>query len=310
MSIRLIRQSSDTPNITNRDDTRMARFAYGGIDGVMQGFGSELSHAVSGSKFRLNSGRIVLQGWEVDVEGTGWELDLSTVVGTQYHLVYLEVNVGVESAVIKSTYLTGSIPSIDFGDDLTEHPEGTARLPLYSFIVTNGVISSVVRKFSFLSYYGPRFDSIEERLDRLGFREGSVDSIPFNTSEIKTNFLRRQGNYVIGGYTVEFSEDMTFEDLQALSSLGVIPKQFRPSESMSTVQASVMGTVAVGIYNPNGTWPQAQIMGYYTAFVSISKDTGEMSWYISPQLETSADLMVSQLQGMIIQFAYEAQPIE
>lgn len=160
MSIRLIRQSSDTPNITNRDDTRMTRFAYGGIDGVVQGFGSELSYAVSGSKFVLNSGCIVLQGWEVDVEGTGWELDLSTVVGTQYHLVYLEVSVGVESAVIKSTYLTGSTPSIDFGDDLTKYPEGTARLPLYSFVIENGTIHSVVKKFSTLSYYGEKLNSL------------------------------------------------------------------------------------------------------------------------------------------------------
>ena len=36
MSIRLIRQESQTPNVTNHDDARMVRYAYGGFDGFVK----------------------------------------------------------------------------------------------------------------------------------------------------------------------------------------------------------------------------------------------------------------------------------
>ena len=309
MSIRLVRQSSDTPNITNRDDTRMTRFAYGGIDGVVQGFGSELSYTVSGSNFVLNSGCIVLQGWEVDVDGSGWQLDLSTVVGTQYHLVYLEVNVAAETAAIKSTYLPSVTPIIDSGDDLTRYPEGTARLPLYSFIVANGTIHSVIKKFSMLSYYGARLDSIEERLGKLGFREGSVGSIPFSTSEITNNFIKRQGNYVFGGYSATFPTESSFEELAYVTSLGVIPKEFLPAYDVVSVSASMFATVYVAIYNPSGTAYQAQVIGYYAATAIISKDTGNISWYNPPEVGVVADVSLSKIQTLSIQFAYEAKPL-
>ena len=37
MAIRLIRENSDTPNITNKDDARMIRYAYGGQNGYVKG---------------------------------------------------------------------------------------------------------------------------------------------------------------------------------------------------------------------------------------------------------------------------------
>lgn len=307
MSIRLVRKSSDTPNITNRDDTRMTRFAYGGIDGVVQGFGSELSYAVSGSKFVLNSGCIVLQGWEVCVDGSGWQLDLSTVVGTQYHLIYLEINVGIESAVLKSAYLTGSTPNIDQGDDLTQYPEGTARLPLYSFVIANGTIHSVEKKFLTLSYYGSRLDDIEKRLEKLGFRQGSVNSIPFSTSNITTNFLKRQGNYVFGGYSVSFSSPYpAFEDLQK-DVLGVIPKEFLPNYDVGDVPVKMFGTIYLGMFGSPYT---LQVVGDYAGTAMISKDTGNISWYNPPGPNIGADVGISEIRTLSIQFAYEAKPLE
>lgn len=63
MPVRLIRENSDTPNITNRDDARMIRYAYGGQNGFVKGRGTELSHTVNGNVFTINSGLINLQGW-------------------------------------------------------------------------------------------------------------------------------------------------------------------------------------------------------------------------------------------------------
>lgn len=299
MSITLIRKASDTPNITNRDDTRMTKFAYGGIDGVIEDFGSQLSYGISGSKFVLSRGIVVLQGWEVLVEN--WELDLSTVTGTQYHLVYLEINVATETATIKSSYLTGGVPTINLGDNLTTYPNGTARLPLYSFTISNGKISSVVKKFSLLTYYGARFDSIEQRLDKLGFKEGSIESLTFNASEIISNVLKRQGNYVLGICQIG-NLDLPYVDFT-----GTIPKQFLP---LNDIEQPVLasGIIQTGVYNSlSGTYGQATIAAYFGGHMNISKDTGKIS--ITFPLSVSADLVISKYTGIVLYFGYEAKPL-
>ena len=235
MSVKLLRESSDTPNITNRDDTRMIRYAYGGIDGVVKNFGNELSYTVTNSKFILNSGRIVLQGWEVDVDN--WELDLSTVTGTQYHLVYLEVNVAVETAVIKSAYLTGFVPNIDTGNDLTKYPEGTARIPLYNFKYSYNDFEYITRVFSLIEYSADRLSSIENRLTKLGFREGAV--IPVDGSTVETNILKRQGNYVIGKFSTRHEEGFPYIVDDDYMQIGSVPPEFVP-ETTQTMYGTVM----------------------------------------------------------------------
>lgn len=303
MSVKLVRQASDTPNITNRDDSRMTRFAYGGINGVMKGYGNELTHSITGSKFGLNSGCIVLHGWEVLVDS--WELDLSTVVNTQYHTVYLEVNVASESATIKSTYQTGAFPSIDAGNDLTTYPNGTARLPLYTFVVTSGRISSVTKKFILLSYYGDRLDDIEQRLDKLGFKEGSIESLAFNASEIVSNVLKRQGNYVVGICQIG-NLDLDVSELN-LSFIGTIPDQFLPLYDTEQ-PVLVSGTIQLGVYNSlSGTYGQASVLAYFGGYASISKDTGKISIVLA--LNVSADLVISKCTGIAIHFGYEAAPL-
>jgi hypothetical protein len=137
MAVRLIRASSDVPNITNKDDTKMVRYAYGGYDGFVPNFGQDLSYTLNDLErlFTINSGKIVLQGWEVDVDEAGVQIPYS---GTKrFYTVYLEVNVALNEASIKSVYNSGSYPEVDPGDDLTKSPNGTARKSLYRFKVEN-----------------------------------------------------------------------------------------------------------------------------------------------------------------------------
>lgn len=206
MSIRLLRESSDTPNITNRDDTHMTRYAYGNISGVVKDFGSELSYSTANSKFSVGSGRVVIQGWEVEIEPGSWMLDLSTVTGSQYYLVYLEINTGVETAEIKSMYLPGSIPSVEPGDDLTKHPQGVARLPLYTFRYNSGTFSNIIKVVKTIPYSGQRLDktesditTINQRLDALGFKSGvaSLTNIGFVESDVSSNTLMKQGKMAL-----------------------------------------------------------------------------------------------------------------
>ena len=80
MSVRLIRQNSDIPSVTNKDDARSLRYAYGGQDGFVQKTGAELSFTVSGNLLRINSGIVVLQGWESEIDSNGWAIDRKSVV--------------------------------------------------------------------------------------------------------------------------------------------------------------------------------------------------------------------------------------
>ena len=304
MSVRLLRESSGTPNITNRDDTRMIRYAYGGMNGVIKNFGDELSHSTSGSKFILNSGMIVLQGWEVEV--ASWELDLSTVTGTQYHLVYLEVNVAAETAVIKSTYLTGSVPSVDLGNDLTQYPQGTARFPLYSFKISSKTISSVEKKFSLIGYTKDSISLIEERLSKLGFREGSVASNIADTSLIAKNFLKRQGNYVLGEYAFSISPMASLAELSQVTNFGVVPEQFRPLSDASNIPVVLRGLCQMVPASGNEVFAES----YFSGFAQISKDTGIISWSTPPELIASGALFANvKFSTFYMQFGYEAAPL-
>lgn len=177
MAVRLVRESSDVPSITNQDDTKMIRYAYGNYSGFVKDYKSELSSTVSkGNKFTIWSGRVVLQGWEVDIDSSGWSMTVVGSTGTQYYVVYLELDLSLETATIKSTYATGSVPEIPLGDDLTEHPFGVARLLLYELKVTSGNIEKASRIIPPVPYLSEKVAYLEERLEKMGFSEASVKS--------------------------------------------------------------------------------------------------------------------------------------
>ena len=154
MGVRLIRENSDTPNVTNKDDARMVRYAYGGQNGYAQKYGRELDYIPNGNIFTIGSGMAVLQGWEVVVDSNGWQLELSTSdVTKRYYLVYLEVNLTLGgSAEIKSKTDELDYPTIEEGDDLTENLNGIAYLELYRFTATRGVVADVEKRVPVILY--------------------------------------------------------------------------------------------------------------------------------------------------------------
>ena len=140
MSIKLVRQASATPNITNREDAVMARHAYGSSRGVVGSYGNECSYSYNSSSgiFTLNSGRIVIDGWEIDIDSVGHQLYISPVMGTTYVSVFVEVDLSVESVSLNYSYGTSSYPTVTSGDNLTKYPYGKARLNLYDITFNNG----------------------------------------------------------------------------------------------------------------------------------------------------------------------------
>lgn len=209
MGLRLIRQESETPNVSNHDDARMARYAYGGYDGYVKNRGQEIGHTISGTSFVVQSGVLNLQGWEVEVDANGVSIPTSaSVTNKTYFSVYLEVNCATDTAEIKSLTDTAGFPDVPAGDDLTENTIGTARLLLYHFTATSGVIADVEKLVQEIPYGADalnaaqsenkqKFSEIEQRLDELGFKEGYV-ALP-NGGGIT---LKRQGNFVLAEFNV------------------------------------------------------------------------------------------------------------
>lgn len=152
MAIKMVREPSDTPNINNIDDIVPMRYAYGGQNGFVIGKGNEISNSVSGLNFTVSSGRLVLQGVECDIDATGVTITIDNIATKRYYTVYLEVNLGLNTATIKSKYDTATYPSIDAGDDLTENTTGVARLPLYQFTATSGIIGEINKVVESIKY--------------------------------------------------------------------------------------------------------------------------------------------------------------
>ena len=157
MAIKMVREPSETPNINNIDDIVPMRYAYGGQNGYVIGKGTEISNTVNGLNFTVNSGRLVLQGVECDIDATGVTITIDNIATKRYYTVYLEVNLGLNTATIKSEYDTATYPTIDAGDDLTENTTGVARLPLYQFTATSGIISEVNKVVESIKYVNQDF---------------------------------------------------------------------------------------------------------------------------------------------------------
>lgn len=155
MAIKLVRANSDTPNIQNSDDSRLFRYACGGYDGVVKNYGNELNYEITGSNFKVKSGEFVIDGWQGDVDGNGVTIQVDNLGGIQYYVVYAEIDLSVsanQKAEIKAIYNTAYYPTISRGDDLTTTPSGVARLELYRFEASSGVINNVTQVFNVIEY--------------------------------------------------------------------------------------------------------------------------------------------------------------
>lgn len=153
MAVTILRIPSETPNINNTDDFIGLRYAYGNQSGYVKSVGDEISYTINGSNFIINSGRIVVQGVESNVDASGVTLTIDYSSTKRYYSVYLQVNLATNAASILSQYETSGYPTIDEGDDLMQNTTGTARLLLYTFTATSGVIENIKKKISDIKYY-------------------------------------------------------------------------------------------------------------------------------------------------------------
>lgn len=251
MSIRLIRTESETPNIQNSEDIRALKYSTCGMNGIVKNYLNEVGYEISGNTFKVKTGEIIIDGWQVDIEGSGEEIEIDSTGELRYCSIYIEVNLSIsdkKSASIKTTYSTVEYPDIAKGDDISVNKSGIARLELYRFTAQNGSLSEVqtMSKLidgnrAYIAQYASEDTSkgtIEERLTRLGFKQGSIElnAAAVNTSyssliNESANIIKRQGNYVLLSWHINIKNGFSIGGNHIL--LGTIPKNFVPSEKLN-----------------------------------------------------------------------------
>lgn len=152
MAIKMVREPSETPNISNIDDIIPMRYAYGNQSGYVINKGNQISYTVNGLNFTINSGRLVLQGVECDIDASGVTVTIDNIATKRYYTVYLQVNLGVNTATVLATYDTTTYPNPPASDDLTANSTGVAYLILYNFTATGGIISEVYKVVQSVKY--------------------------------------------------------------------------------------------------------------------------------------------------------------
>ena len=305
MAIKMVREPSETPNINNIDDIIPMRYAYGGQNGYVIGKGNEISNTVNGLNFTVNSGRLVLQGVECDIDATGVTITIDNIATKRYYTVYLEVNLGLNTATIKSEYDTATYPTIDAGDDLTANSTGIARMVLYKFTATSGVIGEVNKVVDNIGYplsdYDTSKGTIEERLTNLGFKQGAfIPNNNYKGTSSGINYelqsisgqLTRQGNYVIGN--VEW-----------------VIKLINPAPlSLIDFQSGVIG------YVPNNFIPENDInipiILFYYEYDSSSTFPTEKTYRTNITIKSNGEIYIpsSWHSYSPITLGYEAKPLE
>lgn len=155
MGIKIVREESDTPNIRNTDDFVSIRYAYGNQNGYVIGKGNELDITqVDAKNINIGSGRLVVQGVEVDIDANGVNIafdDLSQT-GDVYVSVYCKVNVALNEVVVEKMFDMVDYPVIEEGDDLTEKSSGIANIILAHVHFQNGSILSIEKKVNSIQY--------------------------------------------------------------------------------------------------------------------------------------------------------------
>ena len=155
MGIKIVREESETPNIRNTDDFVSIRYAYGNQNGYVISKGNELDITqVDAKNINIGSGRLVVQGVEVDIDANGVNVafdDLSQT-GDVYVSVYCKVNVALNEVVVEKMFDMVDYPVIEEGDDLTEKSSGIANIEIAHIKLSNGAIVSINKTIKPIEY--------------------------------------------------------------------------------------------------------------------------------------------------------------
>ncbi len=265
MSIKLVRKTNDQTSqdkyiVTNVDDTRMIRYAYNGYSGYVKGVGNELKYSYNDTTFTIDTGLIVIDGWEIYIAEGGESIDLGYLSGYAAHSIYVELNANTEEAVIKVVSASVAdaskdFPAIDKGNDLTVASAGTARLLLYNVLCQSGVIleDTIIKQVREI----PRLDTLLEE-DRLTFKKATSAG----TASSANNVSKTINNVPL----TEIFED----DGKSVKVANHATKATKANEAISAEILSNTIDVTNAIFEQNGiTAPGVFVIYYFKGNTNI-----------------------------------------
>lgn len=173
MAIEIVRIPSETPNISNFDDFIGLRYAYGNQNGYVIDKGNECSYTINGSVFKINSGRLVIQGVECDIDANGINISVDNISTKRYYSVYLQINLALLEVKVVAEYDTVTYPNIDIGDDFNKNSTGIARMEIYRFTATSGIISDINKIVQKINYVPQVYVDNSKKVQNIDFSENS-----------------------------------------------------------------------------------------------------------------------------------------
>lgn len=141
-------------SVQNTDDIIALRYAFNDQNGYVPNIGSELSANYESGTFTLNSGHVVVQGSQYNIDANGISTTLDTSIGIRYFKIYLKVNLIDGTAELLNYYSTVSYDNIPDPESDELIKGNTAYLLVYT-IKLNGAtqmeISKIVRQIEYNS---------------------------------------------------------------------------------------------------------------------------------------------------------------
>lgn len=280
--------------VSNVDDIIPFRYAYVNQNGYVQGKGLELDGEVIGSTFKVNSGRVVLQGVESDIDASGISFEIDNINGIMYYTIYYRVDLANNSTSIEIINDPSSFKTMTGGDDLTHNPLGVANLDLYYLLVENGVVKTTTKAVKRIEYGGEALKgydiskgTLEERLTGLGFKEGNIEEYGGNV----VGKIIRQGNFVVGTLDIVgknmVADPINLSAMYYIRSENFDTKIFEPKDGYAWIMA---------LENNNDE--------QHFDFRVVKYDESDIRIYCKNAL--NYDYVISEK----ITFGYEAKPIE
>ena len=223
-------------------------------NGYYKGYGDELAATVIGtSGIKIGSGAFLVQARMIEIVSSETVSIAYEEGKVGYILCRIETTPATNVANCSLVARTGaSLSSIAVTKEDTyaytsEDTNKIFELPLYSFGMQNSSIRNVVKLIGSVAEHenigaelkaiNQKISAAETRLNNLGFKSGSVS---FNLPDgwnVTENKLTRQGNYVIGSFSLTpavFSINSDWWSEHGKQTLiGTIPTNFRPKENIT-----------------------------------------------------------------------------
>lgn len=152
MAVKIIRNPSETPNINNTDDFRVIRYAVKNQNGYIPSL-MNCDYVIDGLNFTIKSGRLIVQGVDVDIDADGATVTADEVADIRYYTVYLELRTASKTAIVKCISGNDDYPDVPIGaSDTLQFGFVSFDFPLYHFKVEDGQIKDVDKLVKPISY--------------------------------------------------------------------------------------------------------------------------------------------------------------